>query len=174
MGPEGRRRGSEPPIHALSVRLSFTSLPLPLFRQLFSVTPSNPSPFLSLLLLTTPAVSLILFPSSSRNSIFLYFPFFLFLAFFLFYVSYPIFCVLSVFLLYNLLALPPSLSLPSSFYLRTRFLVLTTRILSFSPDLLSFLFVQRRSMREAKKDSFVRLVGFWKKPMMVQRGLRRH
>lgn len=155
MGPEGRRRGSKPPIHALSVRLSFTSLPFQLFRQLLSFLPSSPSPFLPLLLLTTPALSLPLFPTSSRHSpshsvnLSLSFPRVL-----------PFLCFLSYFLCSLRLSFPLSLFLLSLFYLRARFVVLTTRILSFSPALLSFLFVQRRSMRAAKKDSFARLVGF--------------
>lgn len=52
MGPEGRRRGSKPPIHALSVRLSFTFLPAPLFRPPFSVPRRDPSPTFPLLLST--------------------------------------------------------------------------------------------------------------------------
>lgn len=162
MGPEGRRRGSKPPIHALSIYLSYTFFPLPLFHRFLSVLPWNPSPFhfLPLLTIVTIFLSFFLYSMILSLSFSLFLPFLHFLSYFLYFLYLPY--------------LSPSLLLPSFFYLRTHFIILTTSIFSFSLTFLSFFFIQRRSMRAVKKDSFTRLVGFWRKPMMVQRGLRRH
>lgn len=160
MGPEGRRRGSKPPIHALSIYLSCTFFPLPLFHRFLSVLPWNPSSFHFLPLLTIVTIFLTLFLS-------------------LFHISISLFLSISSFSTFSILFSIFSLSSLSIYLLFCSFIFfIFILILSYGYTFLfscsSLFFIQRRSMRAVKKDSFIRLVGFWRKPMMVQRGLRRH